>query len=75
MPDLPKRIGWVGLGIMGLPMAGNLLRKTSDETQIYVYDVMQEAIDKFVQGGEGRVQACSSSKEVADKSVRHAVCH
>ena len=25
MPDIPSRIGWVGLGKMGLPMAANLL--------------------------------------------------
>ena len=69
MADLPKNIGWIGLGIMGFPMVNNLLDKMESDTQFYVYDVVQESIDKFVQDGNGRVHACSSSKGVADKSV------
>lgn len=72
MAALPKNVGWVGLGIMGLPMAINLHRKMEKDTQFYVYDVVQANIDKLVDQGEGRVHACSSSKEVADKSVCHA---
>jgi len=69
MAALPKKIGWVGLGLMGDPMARNLLRKMESDTEIYVYDVIQDAIDKFVKEGQGRVIACKSSKEVAEKSV------
>lgn len=69
MPQsLPKKIGWVGLGLMGYPMATNLLKKMED-AEFYVYDVVQDSIDKFVKEGNGRVHACASSKEVADKSV------
>ncbi|TKA77823.1 hypothetical protein B0A55_04599 [Friedmanniomyces simplex] len=68
MTDLPKNIGWIGLGSMGYPMATNLLKKMGDETQFYVYDVVQEFIDKFVKDGAGRVHACGSTKEVTDKS-------
>ena len=67
--DLPKNIGWVGLGLMGLPMATNLLKKMDAETKFYVFDVMKESVETFVNRGEGRVEACGSSKEVADKSV------
>jgi hypothetical protein len=42
-----------------------------NQTQFYVYDVVQKSIDDFVKDGKGRVHACSSSKEVAD----HSVCH
>lgn len=66
---LPQNVGWIGLGLMGLPMAQNLLRKMDKSTNFYVYDVIQESIDEFVKAGDGRVKACSSSKEVADKSV------
>lgn len=69
MVALPKKIGWIGLGIMGLPMVRNLLAKMETDAQFYVYDVIQESIDKLVQDGGGRVHACSSSKEVADNSV------
>ena len=70
-PDLPKNIGWIGLGLMGLPMSINLLKKTSPETKLYVYDISKESINKLVEQGNGRVEACGSSKEVADKSVCH----
>lgn len=69
MVALPKKIGWIGLGIMGLPMVRNLLAKMEGDTQFYVYDVIQESIDGLVQDGQGRVHACSSSKDVADNSV------
>ncbi|KAK5674966.1 hypothetical protein LTS10_012378 [Elasticomyces elasticus] len=68
MAELPKKIGFIGLGLMGLPMATNLVNKTSGDTQLYVYDVVQESIDKLVEEGGGKVHACGSSKEVADKS-------
>ena len=71
--DLPKNVGWIGLGLMGFPMATNLLKKMDSETRFYVYDVAQDSLDKFVSLDEakGRVKACASSREVADKSVRH----
>lgn len=67
--NLPKNIGWIGLGVMGLPMATNLLNKMDPETTFYVYDVVKESIDKIVRDGKGRAKECASSKEVADKSV------
>jgi 3-hydroxyisobutyrate dehydrogenase len=70
MITLPENVGWIGLGIMGMPMVRNLLAKMEDKTQFYVYDVVQESIDQLVRDGQGRVHACSSSKEVADNSVR-----
>ena len=69
MVDLPGNVGWIGLGIMGMPMVRNLLAKMKDHTQFYVYDVVQESIDNLVQDGQGRVHARSSSKDVADHSV------
>jgi len=69
MATLPENVGWIGLGIMGMPMARNLLAKMKDNTHFYVYDVVQESIDQLVRDGRGRVHACKSSKVVADKSV------
>ena len=66
---IPQDIGFIGLGLMGLPMATNLVKKMDKSTTFYVYDVVEEAVMKFVEAGEGRVKACASSKEVADKSV------
>ena len=58
---------------MGLPMATTLLKKMDKSTTFYVFDVMKEVVEKFVVAGEGRVKACSSSKEVADNSVREPI--
>lgn len=66
---LPQNIGWIGLGLMGLPMAKNLVKKMDKQTTFYVFDVVEESIKKLVEAGEGRVKACGNSKEVADKSV------
>jgi 3-hydroxyisobutyrate dehydrogenase len=33
MAALPKKIGWIGLGIMGLPMVRNMLAKMESDTQ------------------------------------------
>ncbi|EGP83804.1 uncharacterized protein MYCGRDRAFT_48355 [Zymoseptoria tritici IPO323] len=68
MTELPQSIGWIGLGVMGYPMASNLLKKMDSATLLYVFDVAKAVVDKFVEEGDGRVFACQSSKEVADKS-------
>lgn len=68
-PRLPKAIGWIGLGLMGDPMAHNLLKKADSDTKFFVYDVISDAVDKFVKDGQGRVEACQSSREVAERSV------
>lgn len=70
MAELPKSIGWIGLGLMGNPMIRNLLKKMSEDTQFFIHDVVRESVDKLVEEGKGRVHACESSVEVADKSVR-----
>ena len=56
---MAEKIGFVGLGIMGKPMARNLLKAGYDLT---VYDIVGEAVEEVV--GDGASPA-SSSKEVA----------
>jgi len=55
-------LGFIGLGIMGKPMAGHLL--AAGHT-VHVYDVVAESVKELA--GKG-VVACSNSKEVAQKS-------
>jgi len=55
-------LGFIGLGIMGKPMAGHLL--TAGHT-VQVYDVVPEPVKELASKG---AVACSSSKEVAQKS-------
>jgi 2-hydroxy-3-oxopropionate reductase len=57
-----KKIGFIGLGIMGKPMAKNLLKAGYTLT---VYDIIPEKIKEVVEAG---ANAGSSSKEVAEKS-------
>ena len=52
MADLPKSIGWIGLGLMGYPMATNLIKKMDKDTHFYIYDVVQESVDPTVEKAE-----------------------
>ena len=56
------KLGFIGLGIMGMPMAGHLLAAGNT---VYVYDVVSESIKELASKG---AVACSNSKEVAQKS-------
>lgn len=55
-------IGFIGLGIMGKPMAGHLLKAGH---KVYVYDIVPEAVAELETQG---AIACKSSKEVAGKA-------
>jgi 2-hydroxy-3-oxopropionate reductase len=54
-------LGFIGLGIMGKPMAGHLLKAGHT---VHVYDVVPESIAVLKQQG---ASPCGSSKEVAGK--------
>ena len=53
------KIGFIGLGIMGKPMAKNLIRSGHE---LLVFDIVKEAMDELVSAGAA---AAASSKEVA----------
>ena len=57
-----KKIGFIGLGIMGKPMARNLLKAGYSLT---VYDIVPDKVKDVVEAG---AEAGSSSKDVAEKS-------
>ena len=57
-----KKIGFIGLGIMGQPMAKNLLKAGYSLT---VYDIRPEPVKEVVAAG---AQEGKSSKDVAEKS-------
>ncbi len=58
-----EKIGFIGLGIMGTPMARNLVKAGY---QLIVYDRRAEAIAELARDG---VERGSSCKEVAEKSA------
>jgi 2-hydroxy-3-oxopropionate reductase len=54
-------LGFIGLGIMGKPMAGHLLKAGH---KLYVYDIVAASMSELQKQG---AIACASSKEVAEK--------
>jgi 2-hydroxy-3-oxopropionate reductase len=61
--EIMADLGFVGLGIMGKPMAGHLLAAGH---LVHIYDLVADNIQLVAQAG-GR--PCSSSKEIAQKST------
>lgn len=71
MASYPSNVGFIGLGIMGYPMAVNLISKLPDTSKLYVYDISAKTLIKLQEETSARkVQICECSKEVAEKSVR-----
>jgi 2-hydroxy-3-oxopropionate reductase len=58
---IEMKIGFIGLGIMGKPMAKNLLKAGHE---LVVYDVMKENVNSVVEAG---ARAAASSKAVAEE--------
>ncbi|KAI1504556.1 NAD binding domain of 6-phosphogluconate dehydrogenase-domain-containing protein [Biscogniauxia marginata] len=60
-------IAFIGLGVMGYPMAKNLLAGLGPEKTLLICDVSTEAIDRFVKEAEGKVtvQPVSNGFEAA----------
>jgi 2-hydroxy-3-oxopropionate reductase len=56
------KLGFIGLGIMGKPMAGHLVKAGH---QVSVYDLNPASVQELVSKG---ASACKSNKEVAQKS-------
>nr|GAT57670.1 predicted protein [Mycena chlorophos] len=63
----PRRLGWVGLGAMGWPMAQQLLSKNPAST-FYIFDVDRTLLDKFAQSAPDRVKIAANATEVATKA-------
>ncbi|MEK3707451.1 2-hydroxy-3-oxopropionate reductase [Paenibacillus sp. FSL R7-0198] len=59
---MKKRIGFIGLGIMGRPMSLNLIRAGYD---VSVYDINQTAVKSLADAG---ARGAASPKEVAEHS-------
>ena len=57
----PLKLGFIGLGIMGTPMAGHLLKAGH---QLFVHSVPSIPADVLAAGATG----CSSGREVAQKA-------
>lgn len=72
---LSSQAGFIGLGLMGLPMARNLAQELPQGAELYIYDISDKAMhtletseekDKFT----ARITRCSSPRDVASRVVR-----
>lgn len=57
------KIGYIGLGVMGKPMAKNLLKAGH---QLVVYDVVKEKVDDLVQAGAEPADNCRDAARRGD---------
>jgi hypothetical protein len=65
-----KSVGFIGLGAMGKPMAGHLANKLPANTSIYVFDVVEAAVDELCTEFPNRVVKGANAKAVAEQCVR-----
>jgi len=56
------KIGFIGLGNMGSPMANNLLKAGHE---LFIFDLVQASVKKLLDQHPGKVSALSAPKEVA----------
>ena len=61
-----KKIGFIGLGIMGNPMATNLMGASY---QVTGYDIDQDAVNAMVEKGAGRASSPKEAAESADAII------
>ncbi len=65
MSDI-KNVGFVGLGIMGKPMAKNLIKA---EYSVTVHDMVRPAVDELVGAGAGAVDSSAAAAAGADAVI------
>ena len=56
------KIGFIGLGNMGGPMASNLLKAGHE---LFIFDLMETSVKKLVDQSPGKVNAFTAPKEIA----------
>lgn len=68
-----QNVGFIGLGLMGKPMAGHLATKLPAETRIHVFDVIRDAVEELCSDHPEKVFEAAHAKEVADRSVNNGL--
>jgi hypothetical protein len=64
-----KSVGFIGLGMMGVPMVENLIRKSTEDILIYVNDVAEEPVKQLCEKYSDRVISRKTAKDIADVAV------
>ncbi|KAF2221516.1 NAD binding domain of 6-phosphogluconate dehydrogenase-domain-containing protein [Elsinoe ampelina] len=63
-----KTVGFIGLGLMGKPMAGHLAKKLPADTRIHVFDISKDVVQDLASQYPDKVVVGANAKDVADKS-------
>ncbi|KAF8876692.1 3-hydroxyisobutyrate dehydrogenase [Gymnopilus junonius] len=74
--EFPRTFGWIGLGAMGLPMALQLRKKIQRDSVVYIYDVDETALERFVKAAvdengndiQDSIVVVKNAREVAENS-------
>ncbi|KAJ5808647.1 hypothetical protein N7474_009916 [Penicillium riverlandense] len=61
-------LGFIGLGVMGYPMVLNLVKKVNLTDKLHVYDISSQILAKLEAESPDKVDVCTSSREVTEKS-------
>lgn len=64
-----KSIGFIGLGLMGVPMLGNLIKKSGSSTRFFVFDVDEDSVGRLCDEYSGLVERGQNARDVAEKAV------
>ncbi|KIV87926.1 hypothetical protein PV11_03441 [Exophiala sideris] len=61
---------FIGLGAMGFAMAGNIRKKISSASTLYVYDISRSSCERFAStyGKSGPIVICESVKDAAESA-------
>ncbi|KAF2133761.1 hypothetical protein P153DRAFT_392415 [Dothidotthia symphoricarpi CBS 119687] len=62
-----KTVGFIGLGAMGRPMLAHLANKLPRESHIWIFDVLEQAVDELCADYPDKVSKAMSARDVADK--------
>jgi 3-hydroxyisobutyrate dehydrogenase len=66
---MPRVLGFIGLGVMGYPMALNVLKKLEDGVKLQVYDASPDVLKKIAQEARGKISVCANARVVTENSV------
>jgi 3-hydroxyisobutyrate dehydrogenase-like beta-hydroxyacid dehydrogenase len=64
-----ERLGFIGLGAMGKPMVSHLARKLPSESRIWVYDVVEQAMNDLCAEFPEKIVKGANAKDVAQHVV------
>lgn len=65
----PLSVGFIGLGVMGSPMAINIAGKLPNGMRLHVYDINEAAIDHVCSRSKGNVHKSTGAVHLAAESV------